>query len=310
MFERILVALDGSSASEAALPDATILARAFSSTLILAHVVEAHPPKSVHGQPHLAEAISAAAYLEAVAAALRKEGLAVETHVHEAEEGSLSTRRELADALASHSSELGFDLAVMAAHGRKGASDFLKSSLPLKVTAAGCSSVYIAKRMDSGGPHEAPASILLPLDGKSEHEAALAQAAALAKGLRIPIELFAVVPRRGSDSQGSGGASAHFSPALNRASLEFAAEETAVYLRGVSEGLASQGIAASWTVERGRPVKRILKRATATGALVVLSTHRKLGIDAALDGCVAFSVATAYGGDTLITPVPRCTDRG
>jgi nucleotide-binding universal stress UspA family protein len=304
VFERILVPLDGSAAAEAALPEAVALARAFSSTLILAHIVEARPPRSVHGQPHLAEAVSAAAYLGERAAVLRAEGLKVETHVHENQEESGTAQHEVAAALANHAAELGFDLAVMAAHGRRSAADWLAASLPLKVAAAGCASVYLARRPPSA--EELPGRILLPLDGRSEHEAALGQALALAKAFRIPIELLAVVPRRASEAPGGAGIFSRFSPALHGASLEYAAEESATYLADQARRLASQGIEATWSVDRGRPARRILKRAAATNALIVLSTHRKLGMDAALEGCVAFSVATAYDGDSLIAPVPSC----
>ena len=308
MFERILVALDGSAASEAALVEARALAKAFSATLILAHIVEARPPRRVHGQPHLAEPIQAEAYLEEKAQALRDQGLRVETHVHHEEGQPGSSQREVAEALADHAAELGFDLAVMAAHGRRTASDYLWASLPLKVAAAGCASVYLARRAPGAKAWTPPASILLPLDGRPEHEAALAQAVALAKALRLPLALLAVVPRRPTDSLGKERALARFSPGMNRASLEYAAERSRDYLAGLAARLKAEGVELSWSVERGRPARRILRAAAAAGALVVLSTHRRLGFDAALEGCVAFSVATRYSGESLIAPVPRCKD--
>jgi nucleotide-binding universal stress UspA family protein len=172
----------------------------------------------------------------------------VETHVHHEEGRPGTSQREVAEALADHAAELGFDLAVMAAHGRRAASNYLWASLPLKVAAAGCASVYLARRSPGAKAWTPPASILLPLDGRPEHEAALAQAVALAKALKLPLALLAVVPRRPADSLGK------------------------------------------------------------EGALVVLSTHRRLGFDAALEGCVAFAVATRYSGESLIAPVPRCKD--
>jgi len=308
VFERILVPLDGSGASEAALAGAEALARIFASTLILAHIVEAKPPRNVHGQPHLAEAIEAEAYLDEKAQGLRDLGIRVETHVHRNAGKEGTSQREVAQALAGHAAELGFDLAVMAAHGRRGAMDFLAASLPIKVAAAGCASVYLSRR--SGGPlaWTPPDSILLPLDGRAEHEGALAQASVLARALKLPLELLAVVPRRPSDFLGKEGAFAHFSPAMNRASLEYAAKRSGDYLAGLASRLAAEGISASWTVDRGRPARRILRAAAASNALIVLSTHRRLGFDATLEGSVAFAVASSYRGDSLIAPVPRCND--
>lgn len=301
MFERILVPLDGSTAAEAALPQARLLARAFGSTLILAHIVEERPPKTIHGEPHLPGAAAAAGYLKATAEGLAAAGFAVETHVHEGGE------REVAASLAAHAVELGFDLAVMAAHGKRGAVDYLSAALPLKAAAAGCSAVYLARKKAASEAEAKPRSILVPLDGEAAHETALPQALALAKALGLPLELLAVVPRRGSDAAGSASAIARLSPALSGASWEYAAEGAADYLKALAIRLEGEGAKASWSVERGRPTRRILRHAAATGALLVLSTHRRLGLDAALDGCVAFTVATAYGGDSLIVPASSCS---
>lgn len=95
-------------------------------------------------------------------------------------------------------------------------------------------------------------------------------------------------------------------PALDRASLEYAAEGTAAYLKAMASRLSAEGIEARWNLERGRPAAAILRRAAALRALIVLSTHRKLGLDATLDGCVAYAVATAYEGDSLVAPVAGC----
>jgi nucleotide-binding universal stress UspA family protein len=323
VFERILVTLDGSIASEAALPAATAIAEALGSTLILAHIVEARPPRTVHGEPHLAEALSAAAYLEQKAAELRARGLSVETHVHETpaaagpdgpDDGAPGTnigvaQRGIADAIAAHTAELGFDLAVMAVHGKRGAGDWLASSLPFRVAAAGCAPVYLvrAPRDDGSGPAwQPPRSIMLPLDGKAEHEAAVSPATALALAFRIPVEVLGVVPKRSSDSLGGGAVLGRLNPALDRASLDYAAKGTETYLSMMASRLSSDGVEASWGLVRGRPTRVILGKAAEERALVVLSTNRKLGVDAALDGCVSYAVATAYEGDSLVAPIARC----
>jgi len=314
VFERILVPLDGSPASELALPRAQAIARAFGSTLILAHIIESDPPRTVHGQPHLAEAEAAARYLEGIAEGLRATGLSVETHVHTSAADAGTPQRDLADTLAAHTAELGFDLAVMAAHGSRGLIDYLTASMPLRAAAAGCSAVYLVRGKQTGPEATGPRAIIVPVDGEPAHEAALPQAMALAAALRLPVELLAVIPRTGFDAGGRAAATARLSPALSGASYAYAADTAGTYLAALAARLTEQGatdrspwtIPVSWRLERGRPSGGIVQRARAKQALVVLSTHRRLGFDAALEGCVAFTVATAYDGDSLIVPVASC----
>jgi nucleotide-binding universal stress UspA family protein len=144
----------------------------------------------------------------------------------------------------------------------------------------------------------------VPLDGRSEHEAALPAASALARAFGLRMRLVAVVPRSGAEAGGAGAAFARLAPALSGASLEYAAVGEESYLAGVAERLAGDGIVSDWRVLRGRPIKAIIAAAERDD-LLVLSTHRRLGIDASLDGCVAFGVSRAWGGAMLIVPLPR-----
>jgi nucleotide-binding universal stress UspA family protein len=324
MFERIIVTLDGSPSSETALPAARELARRLGSSLVLLHVVEARPPKAVHGERHLASFAEAEAYLAPLVESLAAQGIAVKAHVHEAgregprdaarrdsrDEGSRD-RDEVATAVAAHEAEFGNDLAIMAAHGKHGLADALSGSLPLKVAASGGAAVLLVPR-----PREAPASaapapavfaprrIVLPLDGREDHEAALPAAEALAKAFGLGILLVAAVPRTIAEAGGPGAVFARIAPALSSASLEFAVQGVAEYLTGIAGRLAALGIAAEARVVRGKPAKAIVA-ACAEGDLLALSTHRKLGLDASLDGCVAFGAAQRWGGPMLVVPIPR-----
>ena len=154
------------------------------------------------------------------------------------------------------------------------------------------------------GPAFAPGRILVPLDGRPEHEAALPAAVALSKAYGLGIRLLAVVPRSGAEAGGAGAIFARLAPSLSGASLEYAAEGEVAYLTGVAQRLAKEGVAADWRVLRGRPARAILTAAEKDD-LIVLSTHRRLGIDASLDGCVAFGVAGSWPGAMLIVPLPR-----
>ncbi len=323
MFERIIVTLDGSSSSEAALPAAEGLARRLGSSVMLLHVVEARPPKAVHGERHLSSASEAEAYLAPLVARLELCGIRARAHVHDSDSaGEVTGSRGVVASVAAHEAEFGNDLAVMAAHGKRGLSDALSGSLPLKVAASGGASVLLVPRPALAEHRRAsaravegacedpsttafePRRLIVPLDGRIEHEAALPAALALAKAFGLPLRLVAVVPRSGSDAGGAGMAFARMSPALSGASLEYAAGASETYLAGIAARLAPGGLKADWKVLRGRPAKAIVSAAE-EGDLLVLSTHRRLGLDASLDGCVAFGVAQAWKGAMLVVPIPK-----
>jgi len=308
MFERIIVALDGSPSSEAALPPARELARRLGSAIVLLHVVEARPPKAVHGERHLATSAEAAAYLAALAEALVAAGVPAEYHVHEpGPEDKAAGDREVAETVAEHQSELSAGLAVMAAHGRHGLSGALSGSLPLKVAAASGASVLLVSPAE--GPRDSalsPKRVVVPLDGRPEHEAALPGALALAAAFGASVLLVTAVPRSAAQAGGPGSAFGLLAPALSRASLDYALEGSELYLRGVADRARAAGAAVESLVVRGRPAKSIVAACRA-GDLLALSTHRKLGLDARLDGSVAFEAARRWRGPMLVAPVARST---
>jgi nucleotide-binding universal stress UspA family protein len=126
MYERILVPLDGSALAEQVLPHVEALAEQFRSTVFLLRALT--PPGviiagSVAGAQPLAAGVvdptpiveaerqEAATYLQAVAARLRQEGLAVE---YERPEGPAD------EIIAERARSLGADLIAMTTHGRGG----------------------------------------------------------------------------------------------------------------------------------------------------------------------------------------------
>jgi len=310
MFERIIVTLDGSASSEGALGAATELARRLGSALVLLHVIEAKPPKAIHGERHLATAPEAEAYLAPIARRLEAEGLKASFHVHDSGASERSSgEKGVAAAVAAHEAEFGNDLAVMAAHGRRGLADALSGSLPLKVAAAGGAAVLLVPptpaRAEGAGASGAkatafaPRRIVLPLDGQADHEAAIPAAATLAKAFGIGILLVAAVPRSAAQAGGPGSSFALMAPSLSGASIAYAVEGSEAYLEKVKARLAAQGLAADKLVVRGRPAKALVA-ACAAGDLLALSTHRRLGLDASLDGCVAFEAARRWRGAMLV----------
>ena len=63
MFKHILVPLDGSKLSEAALDAASVLAQKLKSQVLLLHVIEQDAPAEVHKEHHLTDADEAKTYL-------------------------------------------------------------------------------------------------------------------------------------------------------------------------------------------------------------------------------------------------------
>ncbi len=130
----ILVSLDGSAGSEAAVAEARRWTRAFDARLHLAQVVTypgeiASPylPQTVALNREVVEDSSrrASEHLEGIAAKLRGEGIDVVTHVPEDVHGAAG--------IAQVSREIGADLLVMATHGRGGLRRALLGSVTDKV---------------------------------------------------------------------------------------------------------------------------------------------------------------------------------
>jgi nucleotide-binding universal stress UspA family protein len=111
--KNILVPLDGSQLSETVLPLAALLAKQNQAKLILFHVIEQHPPDTIHGEHHLTDHQEASTYLEKVSQSL-PDGLILVRHVH------TSAEKNVAVSIVEHSKEMGVDLIVMCAHGQSG----------------------------------------------------------------------------------------------------------------------------------------------------------------------------------------------
>lgn len=127
MYERLLLALDGSPPSEKAIPHAMALAQAFKAELHVIRVVPLTVSAShADGAPAAAlsalsaEADEASAYLNSVAAQLSAEGLLVQTAVRSG---------DVADELLHQAAQIDADLIVMSTHGRSGVGRWVYGSV-------------------------------------------------------------------------------------------------------------------------------------------------------------------------------------
>jgi nucleotide-binding universal stress UspA family protein len=186
-FTRILVALDGSRLAEAVLPAACSLARALGACLVLVHVLEREPPATVHGEPHHSEAQEATAYLEQLAAELRRQGIAVEVHVHERPVG------DVAAALDRHAHELGADLIAMCAHGRTNLRTRLVGSIAERILRGGAIPILLRTVREPDGGSFALRNLLVPIDFTHDVDAAVSAARALAAPCGATVTLLAAL---------------------------------------------------------------------------------------------------------------------
>jgi nucleotide-binding universal stress UspA family protein len=144
MFKHILVPLDGSAMSEAALPVAALVASRAGATLMLIHVVEKNAPSAVHSDRHLVTAEEASGYLDELTSRPPLAGLAVATHVHTAEV------RDVARSITEHSDELAPDLVIMTTHGTGGARRLFSGAIAQQVVGHGLTPVLLVHPPEGG----------------------------------------------------------------------------------------------------------------------------------------------------------------
>ncbi len=177
-FRRILVPLDGSRTAEHALRHASAIGRSPGAEIELLRVLEAHVPV-----PHpMLEAVDwrllqleAEAYLEAIAARLRAQGLTVGTAV---------AVGRAADEIVRCVRDEGVDLVVVSAYGHGGVCEFAAGGTVHKLLSLVTCSVLLIRPTEEGAPPEAPAEyrrILAAVNGSAAAEWALCHAAGIAR---------------------------------------------------------------------------------------------------------------------------------
>ncbi len=298
---RLLVPLDGSMLAEAALPLAEGLARAFAAPLLLLHIVERDARPTVHGEPHLVDAAAAREYLGGIAMDLAARGVSVVHEAHERPEG------DVARSIAAHAQEQGCDLIVLCGHGRGGLRDTLWGHIAEQVLAFGPVPVVVVRagdRRTSVAPAGfAPGTILVPLDGTVEGEAALVPAAAIARRTEARLHLALVVPTVETMPR-ERRAAAMLLPGATRALLEIEGERAAAYLDGLAARWSGEGVAVETEVRRGDAVTELLEE---TGehaiGLIALATHGTTGLPALWRGSTGARLLRRAGVPLLLVRI-------
>jgi nucleotide-binding universal stress UspA family protein len=189
-YEAILVPLDGSQLSEAALPLAAAIAQSCNAPLFLARV---HIPAIIGADagylpPHWEAEIREEdrAYLATIARRLVKHGVRVETELLEGTPG---------DAIGRHAAKLGAELIVASTHGRTGlARAWIGSTADWLVRYAPVPVMLVRPR--EGEEQKADwsiAHVLVPLDGSERSERVIPEALRIARFGKARLTLLRVV---------------------------------------------------------------------------------------------------------------------
>jgi nucleotide-binding universal stress UspA family protein len=272
MFKNILVPLDGSKLSEAAIPVAASLAKTLHTPVTLLHIIEKDASPEIHRDHHITQADEASAYLEGRARRAFPEGAKVDWHVHTA------AVKDVAAGIVEHAmTEFRPDLIVMCTHGKSGVRDLLFGSIAQQVVAHGTTPLLLIKPdTDSSNTFKLD-KILVPLDSGPVHDDSLPLTQELAKAYGAEIYLLTVIPTF-STVTGETAAASSLLPATTSALLEINVENAEVDLRAHLDELKRAGFQARAEIARGDPATEIVNLSERLNAdLVVLSTHRKAG---------------------------------
>ena len=300
MFKKLMVALDGSSLAETALPAAAFLAQKFGASVTLLHVIEDNPPQEIHGDRHLSDAEEARAYLNSQVRQAFSAGGAACQHVHTDATG------DVAGAIAAHAKELSADLIVMCTHGSGGLKGFLFGRIAQQVIADGSTPVLIINPAKGWkAPQQGCGCLLIPLDGKADHEQALPVAGQLARVCEASLHLLRVVPTL-KTLKAEHAVAGRLMPGSTTAMLDMAKESATAYLREKAGTLKETGIDITAEVLRGEPAKTIIRASKKAKAdLIVLGTHGKTGTDAFWSGSVTPRVCAGCDVPILLVPVKQ-----
>lgn len=267
MIDRILVPLDGSPLSEAALPHAAALAAAFGSEIHLMRVLEpgrlgAMSDDSLQKRLQRREIEE---YLEQLAEPLRASGASVSVTVGEG---------RAAEEIARQVHERRIELIIASVWGRHGPSEFCLGGTARKLIALGCASVMLVRSRTSR-TYTKPADygrIVVPVDGSRRADWALCLAVCIARAQKAEIVMVHVValpespvrlPRQPLEER------------LRSELVRLSRKSAEQYLDAMQEHLAAPDLAIRWKVVVAPRVADALVR-TARGeraGLVVMPAH-------------------------------------
>lgn len=298
MLEHILVALDGTSLAEAALPQAKLLARLLNARVTLLHVIEPVPLPEVHGERHLTEPAEAEEYLDGIAKQFVAAGIACDSHVHS------DTITRVAGGIVAHEEELHPDLIVMCTHGPGRLERLLRGSLAQQVVALGQTPLLLTNP-DYLAPDRSYQldRILVALDGDKHHEGGYELACTMAVAGRASLHLLSVVPEF-SSLAGRRASQLRYLPGASWFLQRMTMESLKGYLGRLLAQAEEHGLKVTGEIKYGKISRTISATADATDTdLIILATHGKAGTQAFWSNSIAAQVQAQTTRPLLLVPV-------
>jgi nucleotide-binding universal stress UspA family protein len=273
MIKNILVPLDGTVLAEAALSPAVFFANALGAKVALLHVLEKKTTSRVHEQRHLSGEQEADDYLSDIRGRFFGDTPAA-VHVH------TIAATDVAESIAAHTQELGCGLVILCTHGRHLFSHAIFGSIGQRIVASATTPVLIVK----------------------PHPAGIATAEPLALELKARLHTLLVVQRYG-DISGDLTPVSRLLPNATHHLLDLNALTGEKYLLELKSRLERAGLTVTTSVSRREPSRGIIEEARRVNAgLIVMSTHRRKGLDAFWRGSVASKVCRRSAIPILLVP--------
>jgi nucleotide-binding universal stress UspA family protein len=293
LYEKILVALDGSRFSEAILPYARLFADKLKVAVELLHVIDADlaTPTSAAGQARYQEVMAAEnekglVYLKKIADSFSS-GRRVHCSVQPGNPAEV-----IIDKAAEHRQTL----IAMTTHGRSGIDRWLIGSVADKVLHGAANPLLLVRAGETAGVDGTALwqRIIVPLDGSALAETVIPHATELARPLGLEIALmrvFGVPTPVFAEDYGF-----YVEELWNQ--LQDDAEK---YLAEKKQQLMAQGLTKVATiVTSGFPAEKIIDAAREReDALVAMSTHGRSGVNRWVLGSVTERVVR-HGGDPVL----------
>jgi nucleotide-binding universal stress UspA family protein len=300
MFKNILVPLDGSQMAESVLLPVSYIAEELHSEITLVHILEKNPPHKIHGQRHIADESQAEEYLHGIVRRVFSDSTRVHIHVHNIAE------TDLASSIASHINELASDLLVMCSHGKHLTRNLIYGNLAQQVIAHGRVPLLLfPTESDWKNKQLIFQSLLVPLDGNSEHEQGLRVALDIAREYKATLQLLYVVPTYGALS-GPWTATRRLLPGTTSRLLDEQTVDADKYLKHKMDELRKEKVPVSGLVKRGNPAKVISRHAKKSNTdLIVLATHGIAGLSAFWAGSVTPRICRKCRVPMMFVPLKK-----
>jgi nucleotide-binding universal stress UspA family protein len=296
---RILVGLDGSPLAETIVEAVCTLSERLRADVVLLHVVDVpEMVRAIEPGPRLDEIVAqesarARAYLDGVAATIRRPGLAVHVAV---------SAGSAANEIVRFAERERIDLVALATHGRAGIGRWIHGSVADAVLHDARVPLLLL-RPTTEGERITPAvsRLVVPLDGSSLAEDALPVAEELARALAVPIVIVRIIEPLGLPFATEPFVAAPAYVDYQRI-FDVLQRDAEQYVDGTAARLRTTGLAVETRVVTGIAAERIAMLARErAGSLIVLTTHGRSGWRAVVLGSVARRVVLLAGGPVLVT---------